>query len=167
MQKYALMSACSRYRYTLCRSWDNTLETITFVGLNPSTADSNKDDPTIRRLIQYAKDWGYGGFIIVNLFGLRATNPLAVLKTNDPDGPENKNWVHYATKNGSMVVCMWGTKGTWFDKDREFTLEFLNKFKGKKLYCFGQNKDGTPKHPLYLSKDIKPKEMNLSLRLID
>lgn len=167
MRKHALLSNCQRYRYTLSRMWDPTLRTVCFVGLNPSTADGSVDDPTIRRLIQYTKDWGYGGFVIVNLFGLRATNPLAILKADDPDGPLNTYWVRYYTRDVDKVICMWGNKGTWLDKDRTFILEFVTRFPNNKLYCFGQNKDGTPKHPLYLSKDVKPQKMILKTRLID
>ena len=75
MIKSAEISKCGKYRYMLMRIWDLDLPKVCFVGLNPSTADAKEDDPTIRQLIEFAKSWNYGGFVIVNLFAMRATNP--------------------------------------------------------------------------------------------
>jgi len=36
------------------------------IGLNPSTADENENDPTITRCINFAKSWGYGGVCVTN-----------------------------------------------------------------------------------------------------
>ena len=68
MQRFAQFSSCRKYRYVLERKWDNALPNVLFIGLNPSRADENSDDPTIRRCINFAKTWGFGGFHIVNLF---------------------------------------------------------------------------------------------------
>lgn len=67
------------YRYRLGRYWDNKKRNVLFIGLNPSTADAYEDDATIRRLIGFSKDWGFGGLTIVNLFAYRSTDPK---KTN-------------------------------------------------------------------------------------
>src|SRR5574337_242506 len=81
MQGEAVFSACQRYRYRLTRELDGALfaaataRTITFIMLNPSTADANTDDPTIRRCKGFARGWGYGRLLIVNLFAFRATDP--------------------------------------------------------------------------------------------
>ena len=48
------------YRFALWRFWDDGLPKIMFVGLNPSTADENKNDPTVRRCIGFAERWGFG-----------------------------------------------------------------------------------------------------------
>lgn len=70
----AVFSGCGRYRYRLTRELGGKL-TLTVVMLNPSTADGSKDDPTIRRCKGFAKDWGYGRLVIVNLYAFRATDP--------------------------------------------------------------------------------------------
>ena len=75
----AELSICKKYRYSLTRIWDEDKPNVMFVMLNPSTADEKNDDPTIRRCINFAKDFGAGGIYVVNLFPLRATNPNELL----------------------------------------------------------------------------------------
>ncbi len=85
----AVLSECEQYRYVLYRQWDKSLDTITYIGLNPSTADAHKDDQTIRKLIEFTKRNGYGGFAIVNLFAYRATKPRDLLVCQEPIVEEN------------------------------------------------------------------------------
>ena len=75
----AEFSPCRRYRYTLSIEWDASKERVMFIGLNPSTADETKDDPTVRRCKQFAKDWGYGAMVMTNLFAWRDTDPKKML----------------------------------------------------------------------------------------
>ena len=63
----ATLSPCGRYRYRLTRRWGDG-GAVAFVMLNPSTADAEKDDPTIRRCIGFAREWRFGRLIVVNLF---------------------------------------------------------------------------------------------------
>jgi len=70
----ARFSPCSTWRYSLTRKW-NALPLLGFIGLNPSTADETEDDPTIRRCIGFARDWGFGGIVMLNLFAYRSTDP--------------------------------------------------------------------------------------------
>ena len=71
----ANFSRCRQFRYTLWRRWDKTLPPVMMIGLNPSTADAHRNDPTIRRCIGFAKRWGHGGLVMTNLFAFRATYP--------------------------------------------------------------------------------------------
>lgn len=73
MQRGAEFSPCRRYRYVLWRTWDPAAGSVNFIGLNPSTADEQVDDPTIRCCIGFARDWGYGGLVMTNLFAIPAT----------------------------------------------------------------------------------------------
>ena len=82
----AVLSPDLKHRYNLWRIWETGKPFALFIGLNPSTADHTKDDPTVRRCKQFALDWGYGGFHIVNLFGYRATKPTDMIKQADPVG---------------------------------------------------------------------------------
>lgn len=94
MDKGAIISGCGKYRYSLWRTWDKKLPKVMFIMLNPSTADAYEDDPTIRRCINFAKSWGYGGIVVGNLFAYRATNPKKLILIDDPSGSANH---HYLT----------------------------------------------------------------------
>lgn len=89
MIKSAIISECGKYRYSLSRIWDENKANVLFIMLNPSTADGDVDDPTIRRCIGFAKSWGYGGIYVGNLFAYRATDPKELLKVENPIGFEN------------------------------------------------------------------------------
>ena len=80
INKTANFSSCHKYRYSLYRIWDKKKKFVLFIGLNPSTADEGMDDPTIRRCSGYAQNWGYGGFMMVNLFAYRTTFPSNLKK---------------------------------------------------------------------------------------
>ncbi len=154
--KGAFISDCGKYRYTLSRVWDSTKPSLTFVMLNPSTADSAVDDPTIRRCIGYARRDGYGGITVVNLFAIRATDPEILLDSSvDREGEYNVLWqdqlIRKALDAGTPIVCAWGSHkaaagvGTLFAEKVER--------RGVKAVCLGYTKAGAPRHPLYVSKD--------------
>jgi hypothetical protein len=156
MRKGAYISDGGKYRYTLWRIWDDTpnVGRVCFIGLNPSTADEDQDDPTIRRLIKFTEIWGYGGFIIVNLFALRSTTPLALLCDPDPVGPGNHNLIITKASYENMVVAMWGQN----DLAKKYEQEIWQRLTQihRQPYCFQRNKDGSPAHPLYLPYGLKP-----------
>jgi hypothetical protein len=93
------------YRYSLTRVWNATLSTITFVLLNPSTADAQKLDPTLRRCVNFAKRDGFGGMVIVNLYAFRTKSPELMKAAADPMGPENDRVLAGVT---GTVVAGWG-----------------------------------------------------------
>ncbi len=144
----ANLSGCTNYRYTLWRIWDKALPLAMIIGLNPSTADANTDDPTIRRCISFMKGFGYGGFYMVNLFAFRATEPAVMKKADFPVGhPFNDEYLKLTTNKVAIVIFAWGTDGHYLNRDREVIAMFPN------AYCFGKTKEGHPKHPLYLASD--------------
>jgi hypothetical protein len=147
----AVFSSCGKYRYMLSRTWTPGEKYCVFVGLNPSTADEEKDDPTIRRCISYAQRWGYGGMVMLNLFAFRSTDPKGLLSVEDPVGPENDTWFDliYFSPNVDKVVAAWGVHGSLKKRDQEIKDRMAYGFE-----VFGLTKEGHPKHPLYLKKDI-------------
>ena len=150
--KGAVLSECGTYRYKLWRIWDKNLPAVTFIGLNPSTADASVDDQTVRRCIGFAKDWGYGGFNVVNLFAFRSRDPLVLEHIPDPIGPENDRYVKQATGlDIALVVAAWGEEGGKFERSREM-IELV----GRELGCLGYTKSGDPRHPSRARKDSKP-----------
>ena len=148
--KGAQFSDCRKYRYVLWRIWDEHKDCVVFIGLNPSTANEIEDDPTIRRCIGYAKDWGFGGLYMLNLFAFRATNPKELKRASFPIGfTNNRNLIIYSDLR--LTVACWGTQGTFMNRDKG-VIELLGR---EKLSCLGITKEGHPKHPLYLRRDAK------------
>lgn len=138
-----------RYRYQLTRSW-GAGEHLGFLMLNPSTADDTQDDPTIRRCIGFAKDHGYDGIHVVNLFALRSTNPAALAVDTDPVGPENDKYILEAVRSGKLIAA-WGSHR--FAEERARHVSAMIEAEGRTLYSLGVTKSGQPRHPLYLPKD--------------
>lgn len=149
------ISSCGRYRYRLWRTWDVLLPQLVWCMLNPSTADAETDDPTLRRCTGYAKDWGYGGVEVVNLFALRATDPRQLLKSSDPVGPRNVDVITDATC-GRRVVCAWGDGAEWLPPEVSQVSRETLRAGARELLCLGTTGRGNPRHPLYLSKHLEP-----------
>lgn len=144
------------YRYTLTRIWDATLGVVNFIMLNPSTADGNKLDATLRRCREFARSWGYGGFVITNLFAFRARSPLAMKAYVDPVGPDNDAYILEQAQQASIVVCGWGTHGVHRGRDKVVVKMLRNN--GIKLHYLVRTKALIPGHPLFLSSELKPVE---------
>jgi len=147
-----ILSDDGKYRYTLYRDLNNIFgngEILLFIGLNPSTADAETDDPTIRRVKNYAISFGYSHLLVGNLFAYRATNPCIMELQSDPVGPENDRHLQEMIYGADHVLCGWGTHGTLNNRDRE-----VMEFAWRKARCLSVNSDGTPGHPLYLRKDL-------------
>jgi hypothetical protein len=149
--KGAVISPCGSYRYVLTRTWDEGLRPACFVGLNPSVADATIDDPTIRRMVGFARGWGCGGIRVVNLFAFRATDPKAMRAAADPEGPENDGHLREAAEQCHPVVAAWGAGGGFRARD-VFVRQILSHV-GVSVMCLGLTKDGYPKHPLYLKTE--------------
>jgi hypothetical protein len=162
MKKDAVISDCGQYRYSLTRIWDESKPKVLFVMLNPSTADAYNDDPTIRRCIGFAKAWGFGGLYVGNLFAYRATNPEELLKSFDPVGFMNSNHLASMSNAAEATICAWGNS-----KIIKKLLGNPNKVVNKlftDLHYLELSIDGTPKHPLYLKKNLKPIRFNSHTR---
>jgi hypothetical protein len=93
------ISPCGRYRYTLHRTWGASERPrgAVFVMLNPSTADAEKSDATVRKCIGFAQRWGLDGISIVNLFAFRSRHPGDLALQADPVGPLNDNAIRDVT----------------------------------------------------------------------
>lgn len=154
VEKHALLSPCCQYRWQLWRIWNNELPGCVFIGLNPSTADETTDDPTIRRCIRFATDWGYGSLVMLNAYAFRATEPKVMKAASDPIGKDNNSALRLpsqsAIDNGGIVIAAWGSH---CDEEREAEVCRLI---DRKIHCLGRTKAGRPKHPLYLRADTKP-----------
>lgn len=133
---------------------------LVFLMLNPSKADHMIPDPTSAKIFKWAKDWGYDSGGILNLFALRSTDPNVLYSGNNVIGPENDSFISYVTAVAARVVCGWGKHGKLMNRDRD-VLALLRR-QGVTPYAMHVNKDGTPKHPLYIANVTVPKELKLA-----
>lgn len=145
----AKISECGKYRYLLTRPATAQSErgTALFVMLNPSTADSDVDDPTIRRCRGFAEQWGCNGIVVANLYAYRATNPKELKKPDDPIGPENDRHLHKLALEFEDVVFAWGSNAP---ADRAAQVADIFQRYGRRIWCLGATKAGAPRHPLYI-----------------
>jgi hypothetical protein len=151
MIKSAILSTDKIYRYSLSRIWSKSKSYVLFIGLNPSTADENKDDQTIRRCIDYAQRWGYGGLKMANLFAYRATLPSDLKKAKEPIGVDNNGYIKELSKGAAITIVAWSNDGSYLDRDKD-VLKLI-----EEPMCLNINKSGQPSHPLYQKKELQPK----------
>lgn len=156
----AIFSEDRRYRYKLTRDVPSILRwnrRALMIGLNPSIADENVLDPTLRRFMSFCQKWGATEMIVVNLFGLVSTDPRMLCKVYDPIGPENDKAIETAARTADIIVACWGAH----PMARKRALEVWRMIRCSDVKCFGLNKDGSPKHPLYLpgNAELMPFEM--------
>lgn len=157
-QSGALLSDDGVYRYHLWRRWAEGRSMI-WVMVNPSTADAETDDPTIRRCMGFARREGCGGIDVINLFALRSKDP-SVLKTHpDPNGPDNPDtWLGTLDPTRGPIVVGWG--GSVGKKLRARSTAYAAH--GALLMglgrCLGKTKAGEPLHPLFIEGD-RPLEL--------
>lgn len=159
MRRSAVISDCGRYRYRLSRHWDDASIPAVFIMLNPSTADADLDDPTIRRCMGFARRWRCGGIHVANLFAYRATSPKDMKKAADPIGPENWNYLEAlltsARDFAAPIICAWGANGSHRKQDTEFMRRAAEW--GASLSALRiTEKSLAPEHPLYVPYEALP-----------
>lgn len=148
MERGALISDCGAFRYQLIRKWDEALPCLCFVMLNPSTADAQEDDPTIRKCVGFAKRNGYGSIQVVNLYAYRATDPADLRRAGMQEGPENWREICLAVRRCEAVVLAWGAFGPTSWTQRVGRLLGEIKLTGLSPLCLGKTQEGKPRHPL-------------------
>lgn len=156
----ASMRRMVRYRFSLERTLSGEGPQACVVMLNPSTADDRKDDRTITTLRALCTNNGYGSFTVCNVFGVRATDPseLKPLFSSGFDLWGGRTMVlrrSVLMREADDIIVAWGNKDiSWAGFEPGDTLAQVMEFTDTPL-CFGKNKNGTPKHPLYLPYDTK------------
>lgn len=151
MRSDAYLSDDRKYRYWLLRVWDDSLPVNCTCGVNPSTADEQVNDPTIRKDIGFSERQGFGGLLKVNLSAFRSTDPKGARyqPIGEFNTPRHIREYFDSFKAKQMTFC-WGRNGThFFTQSANLRAEF------PKAMCFGKNPDGTPRHTLMLPYTTK------------
>lgn len=155
MNREASLSECGKYRFSLMRSEDALFKTrgvAAFCMNNPSSADAEIDDQTVRKCWAYIRNWGFSKLIIVNTNPHRSTNPNAAVVPPEPILEENDLHIGLAATRAQLVVCAWGTRAIPELAERAKTIIRYH----KPLHALELTISGTPKHPLYLKSYLMP-----------
>jgi hypothetical protein len=157
----AVISKCGRYRYALTRAWSTEGGSVTFIGVNPSTADACTDDATVRKWRGFATRWGFGSFRVANLFSYRATNVKELASVDDPVGPLNDDFLFASFGDAELIVPCWGDRGKlprtlWPRIDAVRSM--LRRVTIAPIHCLGLTAGGDPKHPLMLGYSTERRE---------
>jgi len=139
-----------KYRYILTRCWDIGRFKLVWVMLNPSKADENRNDATIRRCMGFASAWGYGGIEVYNLFAYVSTYPEMLMKVKNPVGPKNDDVLKNIPRDRDVMVA-WGNVNPAFSERITKVQSLLN----RNLFCMGCTKLGNPKHPVRLASSTQ------------
>ena len=146
--KGAIFSDDRKYRYALWRVWNPGLDLLLQIGLNPSTANELRNDPTITRGIVRANNNRFGGFLMANLYGYVSTDPNVLLKDGDFVGEFTDYYLKKMIELSAKQLCGWGS----FKPVKLRATSVLKMI--QEPYCLGINADGQPKHPLYISYNV-------------
>lgn len=152
MQGSAIISEDGRYRYLLTRQWDMSKPTMTFVMLNPSTADATREDATTRNCIAIARQNGCGAILLVNLFAVRSKDPTQVNTFKNPiGGKQADDMIRFAASRADKIVVAWGNNGPVINKQRiGDVLRLLRNWHGQ-LHTLGLTAAGEPTHPRFIN----------------
>lgn len=153
-------SACGQYRWWLRRQWQPLWPRLLVIGLNPSRADAQRDDPTLRRIVGFAQRWGYGSVTLLNLHARITPNPAVLRRCPDPVGSENDRWLRTVLTTGGVAAWLaWGNQGSWRGRDRA-VLDLLGEAApGVPLLVLGLTAQGQPRHPLYAPATLPPQRV--------
>lgn len=155
MNTGAEFSECGLYRYGLYRYWGRKelgSRVQMWLMLNPSTADSVMNDPTVERCVRRANAAGFDGVYVCNLFAYRSTDPAALKSVADPIGPKNDSFINGVAHVASQIVCAWGAHGSLCGR----AAKVLEMLRDRDLFVLGLTSKGEPKHPLYVSYTRAP-----------
>ena len=139
------ISDCGCYRWSLTRIWNEDQPPLVCIGLNPSTADAPKDDPTIRRCIGFSRRNGNGGIVMINLFAFRSTDSKVLRELEDPVGIKNDHTIRFFSENNRTILA-WGNETSFMRSRVAAVIGMLR----RPLFCLGKTKNGSPRHPLYV-----------------
>lgn len=153
--RQAVLTNDGLYRLKLGRKMATGRKVGLWLGVNPSTADAELDDASIRKLYGFGERLDIGEWWVGNMFAYRATDVRTLARIQDPIGSATDVYLAQMMDAADVVIAGWGSigkvplrlQGRWRD------LVLLADERGKELMCWGTCGDGHPRHPLMLAYD--------------
>ena len=153
----------NEYRYTLGERADRM---IACIGVNPSTAEPHNLDNTMRSVKRIAAFNGYDGWLMGNIYPQRATNPNDLHHKIDRHAHLTNMKILYQTLCIMNIDTVWLAYGNLIEK-RDYLptcklelLRELNDLEIKWKVTGSLTKKGHPRHPLYLPKESRLKDLD-------
>lgn len=157
----------NQYRLWLSRNWsmrrftDGRTPYALWIGMNPSVASGEIDDPTIRREMAFTKAMMIDTYVKVNVMDYRATAPEQLLYPDTvPRSDKNLDCIVGMAERARVIIAAWGALPKPL---RRYADDVLRALTGRPLYCMGRTKDGSPRHPLYLPSVARPEVWRATL----
>jgi hypothetical protein len=154
----AEFSECGRYRLWLSRAWEEPPDApysyALWIGMNPSVAEADVDDPTIRREIAFTKAMGISGYVKCNVMDYRATDPKVLLSVT-PRSDDNLRCIFEHAEYAARVILAYGALPKKLRRYADDVIAVLQR-KNVPLWCMGKTANGSPRHPLYLPGTAQP-----------
>lgn len=146
MRRAATLSDDGLLRWTLEREWGEG-PTVCWIMLNPSSADAEVDDPTIRAIIKRSKGWDFGQLVVVNIYAIRASDPKVARRWAEreelpSEAVHNRSIVADMANAADKAVASWGA-APWATAWAYVVAAII-----PELFCLGRTASGAPKHPL-------------------
>ena len=158
MQRLSEWSTDGSRRYRLGRFWADTGAVAAVIGLNPSRANSDHDDPTNRRLIGLLQSAGYRGYWLLNLIPFSTPYPEQLKRRGQRLSRRNRDVLLGTVSASDAVVLAWGAGGLRCAY-REEVVDMAHD-----PLCFGVTQSGEPRHPLYLPSATPLESYHLARR---
>ena len=147
----------TEYRYILATRGQHPLICI---GINPSTAEPDNLDNTLKSVQRIADGNGFDSFVMFNVYAQRATRPQDMDRECDARlHAQNMAAFEYVLRHAGQQPAVWAAWGSIIEmrpylKDCVQDMIEIGRCCGAKWYTAGaRSKKGHPHHPLYLRKD--------------
>jgi hypothetical protein len=145
----------NEHRITLTRWLDPSPDDANFalwIGMNPSTAEADVDDLTVRKEWTWTRRLGFYRYVKMNAASYRATDPKVLASVREVNHPDNLPLIVAMASAAAMIVLSTGNP-TDVLLGHYRTMVRALKAAGLTLQCLGTTKDGWPKHSSRIGYD--------------
>lgn len=144
------------HRLELWRIWGDPKPFVLWIGMNPSTAEADVDDNTVRIEQRFSREWGFAAYCKTNVMSYRVTNPAGLLQPGvNPADQRNLDIILGLAQQAGTVVLTIGSLPPRLRPYGETVVRVLANA-GIQMKCLGVTADGSPRHVRGLPARAEP-----------